>query len=164
VEAKAKKMHQEMVRKAAIHVQAELLSGTTSTRELTNAGHPFARKKLSRRGYRRTRDGFAKGARMSEKMRLGAGASFPLLPINKQTGRLAKSARIRAVTPPPGGQSWQLGYTAPYAPFILGPRGTRKMVGRGFQRAKKKIDTRLNKQLGHDIRLMTLRAAVTGRV
>lgn len=159
--AKAKVMHRDAVRGLASEVHAELLSGTTSTNELRRMGHPFARRKLSRRGFERTA---LKGRRrLSVHVRSGVGIAIPKLPINRQTGELARSMRMRAVPNGSASQELQLGFTAEYAKFILGEKGTRRMVARGFQAAKRKLDTRMNKRLSRDLKLMILRAAVSGK-
>ena len=162
VEARAKVLHRRMVVEIAKTVTADLLSGTTTTKELRNAGHPFARRKLSRRGYSRTSE--KRGHRLSEKVSMGYGQAFPLLPINKQTGRLARSMRLVGAIAPSSAQALSLTMTAPYAPFILGPKGTRRMVARGFQAAKRRIDKKANTKLQHELKRMILAAAVRGRI
>lgn len=163
---KAKKMHTDMVILMAKEATALVLGGIT-TEELTAMGHPFARRKLSRRGFSRTRNPNVKGRRLSEKVagrNVGAAISIPLLPINAQNGRLRKSLRMRSVPPPPGGQIWELGYTTPYAKYVLGRNGTSLMVARGFLQQMEKIGNRRKKLLQHDINLMILRASKTGKV
>lgn len=164
IELKAKAMHKEFVLKTMVREYVVRLSGTTSTRELANAGHPFARKRVSRRGYARYRNPNVKGRRISEKLNMGAAASFPLLPINAQSRRLMRSLRARTATPPPGGQSWELGFTTPYAKFILSMNGTSKMVSRGYQQEIKKVREKRNKDLQRELKLMILKASATGRV
>lgn len=162
VEAKAKAMHRAHVRKVATVVVAELLSGSTTTAQLRRMGHPFGRR-TSKRGYQRFAD---KKTRVSVKTtgrNAGAGVGIAKLPINRQTGDLVRSLRMRAVPGASAAQSLELGFIAPYAKFVLAKKGTRRMVPRGYQAAKKKIDNRLNKELQRDLRRMILTAAVTGK-
>ncbi|NBW13065.1 MAG: hypothetical protein EBR82_34100 [Caulobacteraceae bacterium] len=167
IELKAKAMHKEFVLKTMVREYVVRLSGTTTTRELTNAGHPFARKRVSKRGYARYRNPNVKGRRLTEKVsgrNVGAAASFPLLPINAQSRRLMRSLRARAATAPPSGQSYELGFTTPYAEFILAKDGTSKMVARGYQQEIKKVREKRNKDLQRELKLMILKASATGRV
>lgn len=106
---------------AAKIAQAEavkLSQGTTSSAALRAAGHPFAKKRsLGRLG------------RLGDRSRAGAAvfASYPLLPINRQSGRLARSWRvIRA------GDGYRLQNFAPESKFVLRRGGTRYMVDRRF--------------------------------
>lgn len=163
VNEKAKAMHVSAVRDNAKQA-TKLVSGSTSTQELRNAGHPFARRKLSKRGYARTKEPGNRTSRMSEKLRMGAAQAFPLLPINRQSGRLRNSLRmIGQASGIPHGQTLGLGFTAPHSKYVLGSKGTRKMVSRGYTQAMAKISKKRNKQLEHDLRLMILRAAATGK-
>lgn len=164
VNEKARGMHLAAVRDNA--KQATLLvSGTTSTAQLRNAGHPFARRKMSRRGYARTAEPGNRTSRMSEKLRMGAGQAFPLLPINRQSGRLRQSLRMKGEPSGiPHGQTLSLGFTAPYAKHILAKPGTKRMVARGYVQAMAKASKKRNNQLEAELRLMILQAAVTGRV
>lgn len=164
VEAKAKKMHLQMVREVEVDVRISLLSGPITTRELRYMGHPFARRKYSSRGFMRER---LKGRmRLSTKTSgtlKGVSIAVPLLPINRQSGALARSAAILRFPAGQSGQELRLAYRAPYAKHILNPKGTEPMVARGFQVAKKRIDKRHNKALEMRLRLMILTAARTGR-
>lgn len=54
----------------------------------------------------------------------------PLLPINVQTGYLLH--QLKKTGPKGPDQVYQITNAAPYAAFILGPNGTKKMVARGF--------------------------------
>lgn len=145
--------------------QLTMLSGSISEQELRNMGHPFARRKVSRRGYERTSAAqYRKGYRMSEQRRTGFAASAPLLPINRQSGGLYRSQQIRFVRGQMYSQQATVGYGASYARYILGPKGTSRMVNRGFVQWRRKADDRAKKRLIHDINAMQLRAAVQGRV
>lgn len=164
VQEKIKKTHLKAVRGIEEDVRVSLLSGPIKTRELRNMGHPFARRKFSARGF--TRERLKGKQRLSTKdvgRNAGAAIAIPLLPINRQTGELAKSAAILRFPAGPGGQELRLAYRAPYAKYILAEKGTSKMVSRGFQAAKKKIDKRHNKALEFEIRRIILNAAASGR-
>jgi hypothetical protein len=164
VQARAKAMHKQMVRDVADEVTAQVSGPLTKVDERL-MGHPFARRRISKRGFERTgpRSHGIKGHRMSS--RSGAGVAVPLLPINVTTGKLRGSLRMKAAPhSDPAGQVLQLGFTAEYAKYVLSPSGTKKMVARGFQKWKRGIDRRHSRQLAHDINLMALRAAVDGRV
>ena len=165
VEANAKAMHLGMVRDIEKRVRVELLSGTTSTQELRNAGHPFARRRHSRRGFTReamkggmrlSSRGYGKGTRLATR---GVGLAIPKLPINNQTGELIASAAILRIAQPSGGQDVRLAYRSPYAKFVLAEKGTRIMVARGYGAAKRRIDREENRRLQYAIRLMTLTVA-----
>lgn len=76
---------------------------------------------------------FARRAGLNRR-RMTSGA-VPKLPINAHTGRLRRS--MRTVKRGASGRfgvsgSTDLLFTAPYAKWVLGRQGTRKMVPRGF--------------------------------
>lgn len=99
---------------AAAEDAREQTSGTTSTKTLRQAGHPFGRGASGAQ-----RGGKTKGRRR-----------FPLLPINRQTGKLQASRFLQG---PSGSERvYRLGHAAPYARFVLNPQGTKKMVARGY--------------------------------
>jgi hypothetical protein len=99
----------------------KLTSGTTSTRELTQAGHPFARARGANRFGGR-------GRGTVSLMR-----SYPLVPINEQSGRLRRSWRIfRRRDPEKGSVAFQLQNIAPESKYVLAPGGTARMIDRGF--------------------------------
>jgi hypothetical protein len=166
---KAKAMHRKAVREIADEVAAQV-SGPLKAKDRRRLGHPYARRKFSKRGFERTgpRTHGIKGYRMSARLRHGqptVAAAVPLLPINADTGRLRKSLRMRAAPPKdPSGQVLQLGFTAPYAKHVLNPKGTKRMVARGFQKWKAGVDRRKNRELTHELKRMILRAAVHGKV
>jgi len=104
---------------------AELLAGGTSTKALARMGHPFGRR--------------APGVRVGIKSRRTYAARsrgyHPLLPINRQSGRLAGSIRIVQVPGKSGGgQAFNVGPgpSAGRSMYVLLPSGTRKMVPRGL--------------------------------
>jgi hypothetical protein len=155
----------EMVKRIEAVVRVGLLSGPYTEKDLRRMGHPYARKSLSKRGFKRTR---LKGKQqLSEKIRgrnKGSGVAVPLLPINVTTGKLRRSAVILRIAKSDGGQDLRLAYREKYAQHVLNPKGTRAMKARGFQSAKAKIDKRFNKDLERNIKLIILRVAATGRV
>lgn len=68
-----------------------------------------------------------------QKIRLSASSSFPLLPINKQKGKLSRGFRTKLKTQ--GDTEYvELYNTSRQGKFILDDRGTQKMIGRGFQK------------------------------
>jgi hypothetical protein len=93
----------------------EFTAGGTSTKTLRQMGHPFGRT--------------AGGARGNTNKKLGR-RKVPVLPINKQTGRL-RSSFYRSDL---GGADkvTRMGFRVPYARFVLRPGGTRKMIDRKF--------------------------------
>ncbi len=109
----AEEWHREMARQAYADHQ-ELLSGTTKTAQLRKDGNPFAKSPF-------------KGGRRSGQKRVAR----PQLPINEQTGRLKRGLFLQESLFI-GQQSIAIGSVAPYAKYILDPRGTRKMIGRGL--------------------------------
>jgi len=92
----------------------DLLRGGVSSKTLRRMGHPFGRRlQASKPGAGRVR------------------GTLPLLPINRQTGRLIASIQLR---PADGGtQAFHVGPTASAgrSMFVLSPGGTSKMVARG---------------------------------
>lgn len=96
--------HQELAQAMVRHAKL-LTSGSTKTGMLRYLDHPFAR-----------RHGRAKQ---------------PLLPINRQSGRLHRSIRTRSLRSK-GEDVFLFQFTAPYAKYVLSPRGTRTMLPRRF--------------------------------
>lgn len=86
------------------------LKGTVSKATLRKLGHPF--------GRRAPTTGRKRGV-------------LPLLPINRQSGRLASSIQLRSADG--GSQAFHVGPTASAgrSMFVLEPGGTTKMVARG---------------------------------
>ena len=93
------------------------LAGRVSSEELRRAGHPYGRGQNAKENYTNAGNVLKRG-------------KVPRLPINRQSGRLAMSLRLRRA----GRSVWDLGIgtAVPYARFILHPAGTKKMVGRGL--------------------------------
>ena len=105
--------HRELGRQAYSDLKDDLLTGSTKTKQLRKEGHPFAKSAF-------------RAGKNSKKKRV----SRPQLPINEQTGRLRRGLFLQE-TLLIGMQSISIGSAAPYAKFILDPRGTKKMIGRG---------------------------------
>ena len=112
-------IHRELVN-GGIEDHNDLTKGTLSTKQLRKDGHPFARQNGGGRGV------VGKGARK------GIKKSRPVLPINKQTGKLRNSFYKVSTKTLFGGRSDKMGFRAYYARFVLRPGGTRKMIDRGF--------------------------------
>jgi len=166
VEAKAKEIHLKAVRDTEKEIREKLLSGPLSPEDERRMGHPYAKIRMSRRGYRRER---LKGGKvLSTKMvgvNTGAGISVSLLPINHQTGDLARSAAIlRFPVANSGDQELRLAYRSAHAKYVLAKPGTRYMRARGFQTKQREISVRIKRESEYAIRLMILNAAATGRV
>ena len=96
-------------------------AGTVSSDMLAKLGHPFGRGATSahRQAGGRAQRGSPRGR-----------ARIPLLPINRQTGRLHDTLHLQKL----GERQWSVRTTAPHAKFVLSPVGTRYMVPRGFMR------------------------------
>lgn len=103
-------------------------SGVVSTRELRRLDHPFAR----RHGQPR----------------------LSPLPINRQTGRLQRSFRAFRRSQE-SNMVTQMQFTASYGKYVLGLRGTKYMLPRGFwhefrefyQREKRAMHQELRRQI-----------------
>jgi hypothetical protein len=120
----------------------ELVSGTISTAELRRRGHPFARKtRLA--GYVGTLN---KASDRNQLRRAAGKGTAPLLPINRQSGRLLGS--IERVEMRGAGarqvQSVGFGASAGRSRFVVSPTGTDRMVARGFWNELKKRWRRRN--------------------
>jgi hypothetical protein len=123
-------LHTELVR-GAYRDAAELTGGKVSTRTLRQMGHPFGR--IGGAGSRTTGRGIQGDPRrfrgIGRKGQITRGAIRPL-PINKQTGELRNKMKLEG---PRGVEKvYSLGSSAPYAGFVLNPKGTRKMIARGY--------------------------------
>lgn len=96
-------------------------SGTTSEATLAKLGHPFGRGATSahRQAGGRAQRGSPRGR-----------ARIPLLPINRQTGRLHDTLSMVRLRD----GEWSVQTRAPHAKYVLAPRGTELMVPRGFMR------------------------------
>ena len=97
----------------------EELSGTISSLELRRMGHPYARRhKLT-------------GSHLIGRTVNQAGFYYMgALPINRQTGKLAKSLKIRS-TSTWYGFSKLFYFSSPHA-IVLSQEGTRNMIARGY--------------------------------
>jgi hypothetical protein len=117
-----KKFHK--LRDPLIKEARSLTEGTIPTKVIKPIA-PFARvsASLSFQGYNGK----------VQKVSLTSKGTFPLLPINKQKGNLRGKFKTKLVT---SGQSdyIELYNTSRQGKFILDDRGTRKAIGRGFQK------------------------------
>lgn len=142
----------------------DLLSGSVSTATLRKMGHPF-----SRRRYKALDKGTKASLRGRRTQRgrwelRGAGlGGLPVLPINRQTGRLLRDQTLSGGRLGPGVTRWTHSLNAPYAGFVLGEKGTRSMIARGYRKEMDRRWKRISKQAIHDSNLAILRIAVTVR-
>ena len=103
----------------ALRIAHRLTSGVYRQEQFNRMGHPFARR------FRPESRGIGR--------RYGHAGTFPLLPINVQSGRLRRSFRkLRRPGRDKGEVVWIITNTAPHARFILSPTGTRHMIPRPF--------------------------------
>lgn len=93
------------------------LSGKVSSAELARMGHPYGRGPSSSANYGSAGNLLKRGR-------------APMLPINRQTGRLRASLQLRRSGR--GRFDLGIGRGVPYARYILHPAGTNLMVGRGL--------------------------------
>ena len=131
----------------------DLASGTISSAELASRGHPFGRKK-GRITLSLYSQGMQKQRYRAHKTR--PVTPTPLLPINRQSGRLIRSLRIipEHYT---GGQSYRVQFTAPHAKFVLAAGGTKSMVARGYRTEIRKQFRSENSKTIYQMRLQALR-------
>lgn len=147
-----KRLSEDML--ATAHRQ---LSGTTTTAQLRLMGHPFARKTFSARGFRREN---VKGADLRMSSRGVAGIGIPKLPINVQSPGGLRSKTVLRKSNFGVLQRYDLVFGTPYAQYVLGEKGTKRMVARGFIQYMRKACTKRNKQLIHDMNLLSLQMRV----
>jgi hypothetical protein len=112
--ADAEVWHKEIAKAAYDDLKGELLTGKVPTKQLRKEGHPFAKNRLKKAGAQKK----------------GLLAARALLPINRQSGRLLGELYLYESLLI-GLQSFELASAAPHAKYILDPRGTKKMMGRG---------------------------------
>lgn len=127
--------HEDIAR-AGLGDMIELTGGRVSQKTLRRLGHPYARGQ-SRSGsisaanavgrYTRRR-----GSSRAKNARAGLTGGAPLLPVNRQSGRLQGSMRLRRVSG--GVQSFRVGPTRAAGKSLYGiiPGGTGRVVARGF--------------------------------
>ena len=109
----------------------EVTSGTVSTSQLRRLGHPFARGASSAES---TPKGAMRGASKKRRQRVGITGVVPLLPINKQSGKLRGGTFMRRTSSRP--LTFVVGSDVAYAKYIFAPAGTKRMVGRGVMSGK----------------------------
>lgn len=109
----------------------EVTSGTLTKKDLARLGHPFGRGSSAAKS---TAKGAMRGASKARRTRVGITGVVPLLPINKQSGKLRRGSFMRRTSSAP--LTFVVGSDAPYAKYIFSPVGTKKMVGRGVMSGK----------------------------
>lgn len=102
----------------------ELTSGTISKGRLKALGHPFGRGDSAEES---TSFGLARGTGRGQQ-------KVPLLPINRQSGRLQRS--LKWFGPRGRDLEYRVWFDAPHARYITHPSGTKKMIGRGLRGPK----------------------------
>lgn len=95
----------------------EAMSGRVPSEALRRAGHPYGRGPRPKANYESGGNALMRGR-------------APLLPLNVQSGRLRRSARVSQSGP--AAFDLGIGGGVQYARYILHPAGTVKMVGRGL--------------------------------
>lgn len=133
--------HKELVDQGTLDHKA-FTSGGISENALEAMGHPFAREGKGARGIVKNKGKFynygntysfqsttKKGVRIRTQQQISRGRVNPL-PINKQTGELHRSYFRSGYI----GSSLtvRMGFKAPHAKEVLSPKGTKKMIYRGF--------------------------------
>lgn len=117
------------IAKRGLADMAELTRGSISKKTLARLGHPYGR---GASPAQRTPTGLMRGGNAAKNKKLTGRARIPLLPINRQSGKLRQGMYLRKTSSPGAIQSFVLGSDVPYAKYILHPAGTKKMVGRGI--------------------------------
>lgn len=137
------RVHRELVQQS-ISDHYEYTQGSISTKALAEMGHPFGRSGAGARGVKAAKRKKFAGAgairgyetdkagrwKNSVKPQVNSRGAVNPLPINRQTGKLRKSLRVTGPSGPL--RIYRAGFTAEYAGFVLSPKGTSKMVARGF--------------------------------
>lgn len=148
IEKMAKEEHERFVTLMRDEHRA-LVSGTVSEATLRALDHPFARRHLA---------GLAPAVKRTRRKNLMGAANIRLLPINVQTDRLRRSLFVRRNPDAPKiTQSFDVGFSAMHAKYVLAKRGTRYMVARQFQETKAKVEKRRSRELAQKIRLGIVR-------
>lgn len=108
--ADAKVLHKEMAKESYQDLRS-LIQGSITKRQLRQMGHPFAKVRVKEATGRKV---------------LGVA---PILPINKQSGRLFGGLFFNQIRHGDN-QAFEHGSSASHAKYIFDPRGTKKMIGR----------------------------------
>ena len=103
--------------------------GGISQKTLNRLGNPFGR---GASAAERTPTGLMRGADPAKAKKHTGRVKIPLLPINRQSGKLRQGMYLRKTFFPGALQAFALGSDVKYAKYILHPAGTKKMVGRGI--------------------------------
>lgn len=109
-------------------------SGRISTKQLALMGHPFAVNTFisarSARARWRAGEMVAMGLSSARKGQISKRGMVRDLPINKQSGELRRGIKLQGPSGP--GSDFRLFSDAPHAKYVLRPRGTSTMRGRGL--------------------------------
>jgi hypothetical protein len=137
----------EMLPEGAEDDARQNLSGGITSATLRTLGHPFARLGGAAERYdprnparAQSRRGVGKDTAAQRSFRKTVG-SMPLLPINRQSGRLLDSLERQDTKAPGALASQRVGFDRARAGnslYVLSPEGTTRMVARGFWSAIKK--------------------------
>lgn len=125
-----------------------LVSGNVSEATLRALDHPFARRHLA---------GLAAGVKATRRKNLMGAANVRVLPINVQTGRLRRSLFKRKANAQNALQTFEVGFAAPHAKYVLAKKGTRRMIARQFQETKAKLEKKRKRELDQKIRIGIVR-------
>lgn len=120
-----------------------LVSGNIPAKTLRALGHPFARRHAA---------GLTSAVRKARRKNLMGAMRIRTLPINVQTDRLRSSLFAKKIDDRQTAQSFQVGFSAPHAKYVLAKRGTRRMIERRFIETKQQIEKRRERELRQRIR------------
>lgn len=147
----------------------QLTSGHVSSKTLAKMGHPYARKTAAsaigatkdpaRRGVSK---GYAKRNALKGK---ALRAAAPLLPINRQKGKLTRSVKITRRPAAGKGLRYSVGFDRAKAKgsiYAVLPDGTRKVVPRGLWTEKRRR-WRIRNRAFRDVFVRTQRATMSAR-
>lgn len=118
----------EMLPEGAEADARENTSGNVSEKELRRRGHPFARIGGRAAAYNPKNPARSQARRKSK-------GSTPVLPINRQRGKLQESIERKAASVPGMLASQHVGFNkgrAGRSLWVLSPEGTRRMVARTY--------------------------------
>jgi hypothetical protein len=117
------------IAKRSLGDMSELTRGGISSKTLRRLGHPYGR---GASAAVRTPTGLMRGADPKKAKSSMGRRTVPLLPINRQSGKLRAGMYLRKTSSPGALQAFALGSDVKYAKYILHPAGTKRMVGRGI--------------------------------
>lgn len=165
LERSIKAEHWELAKTMAYEA-AKLSTGDTSSLELARLGHPFGRGKMRKTikvgatptvvdGKKGAKLVMRGGTRHRVSLKGSVAMSVPILPINRQTGKLLRGWRLMPRRSS-AMQMFILQNVAPHSKFVLNPGGTKRMIDRGFWKEMHKIFKPHNKQTIQKFRYLTL--------